>query len=210
MKRLLFACALMFCGVATLASAQDKAKAERPTLTIGDSWTYSYEDKTEASRKGTFTNTVTAIDGDVITFTRGNQTVTTTNLDLNETRGANGRTESPHSFSYDGPLEEGKEWRREITWTNSRGDRGRSTGKRKVLSYEKVTVPAGTFDAFLIEYNGYYNNDTANLRAVSGPETIRSWYAPAVKSFVKWQRIYRANNRVWEDSTTELQSYSLK
>ena len=210
MKRLLLACGLMFFGMTLLASAQEKPRAERPTLTIGDNWTYAYEDKLDASRKGSYTTTVTAIENDIISFTRGNKAVTLTTLDLNETKGANGRTESPHTFSYDWPLEVGKEWPRQITWTNASGDHGRSTGKRKVLSYEKVTVPAGTFDAFLIEYNGYYNNDTSGARVVGGPETIRNWYAPAVKNFVKYQRTYRANNRTWEDSTTELQTYTVK
>ena len=53
----------------------------------------------------------------------------------------------------------------------------------KVVAYEKVTVAAGTFDAFVIE------RDDRNLGSVFGysySAVTRSWFAPSVGYAVKW------------------------
>jgi hypothetical protein len=51
-----------------------------------------------------------------------------------------------------------------------------------VAAHEKVKVPAGEFDAFRIEYRGFWNNDTT---ARNGRAIIKNWYAPAARSVVR-------------------------
>jgi hypothetical protein len=55
----------------------------------------------------------------------------------------------------------------------------------KVLGWEKVTVPAGTFDALKIEVTSVYNGENMRGRW-TGNSTDTIWYVPKVKHFVKW------------------------
>ncbi len=53
----------------------------------------------------------------------------------------------------------------------------------KVVGFEKVTVPAGTFDAFKLEYKGYYSR--SDYPGFSGFMKQTYWYAPALKRLIK-------------------------
>ena len=51
----------------------------------------------------------------------------------------------------------------------------------EVVAQEEVSVPAGKFMAFKIEYRGWYRNS----RGSSGKQNDTYWYAPEVKADVK-------------------------
>jgi hypothetical protein len=65
----------------------------------------------------------------------------------------------------------------------------------QVTAYEKVKVPAGEFDAFKIEYKGYWNNYGTGA---SGPLVLTNWYAPSAKNIVKSEYDDRYNRTVTE------------
>jgi hypothetical protein len=88
------------------------------------------------------------------------------------------------------PWKVGQEWSCQSTYDFS-GNSGTVVVKGKVEAMEKVTVPAGSFDALRIKEN------------VAGTETV-SWYAPAVEQFVK---IDAGANSPY---SMELTSYTLK
>jgi len=87
------------------------------------------------------------------------------------------------------PLEIGKEWEYEEDWID--GNRsGNTVQDAKVVAYEEVSVPAGKFMAFKIEYKGYYRNSQGG----SGRQADTYWYAPDVKADVKSVRDDGYNN----------------
>jgi hypothetical protein len=53
----------------------------------------------------------------------------------------------------------------------------------KVVDYEKLTVPAGQFDAFRLELTTTWTNDTV---PDSGANSATVWYAPAARAIVKF------------------------
>lgn len=86
------------------------------------------------------------------------------------------------------PLEIGKTWTFQTDWTETQGS-GTTVEKATVVSWESVTVPAGTFMAFKIEYKGSWNmKDYAGI-GWGGEITDTYWYAPEVKADVKRQHV---------------------
>lgn len=63
--------------------------------------------------------------------------------------------------------------------------------KTRVLDWEQVTVPAGTFRALRIEVDGRRERSPATQNLVAGSFLITAWYAPEVK------RVVRLEHKVW-------------
>jgi hypothetical protein len=178
-----------------LAQTAPPASVEAPSIKVGDSWTFDKTDGLKNVKDSTSVTVVTAVtDSDI----RADQTRTDSGAVTKVTRNknfnlmvmemANGKAiEDPFYPSFAFPLEIGKTWSGEVTRTRTyESDRkvvAKLTGK--VLAWEKITVPAGTFDAMRIEVKGFYNGQ--NLRGRwSGQTTDTIWYAPAAKAAVKW------------------------
>ena len=69
-----------------------------------------------------------------------------------------------------------------LPWTNGNGH---SSGSCEVKGQEKVTVPAGTFDAVRIDCGGYWNRVFGGV--FSGRVTETHWYSPKISRLVKTQ-----------------------
>jgi hypothetical protein len=75
------------------------------------------------------------------------------------------------------------------------------------LGWEKITVPAGEFDAMKVELTAFYQGEEVGTNGGSGQLKETLWFAPAVNNFVKleyqdsdWQgRIF--NRDMWELTT---------
>ena len=83
------------------------------------------------------------------------------------------------------PLEVGKAW----TYVNDyafkdTGTKGQQKYSVVVLTYEKVQVPAGEFDAFKLEASGTISG-VAYVGPISGSSSRTYWYAPAARAIVK-------------------------
>jgi len=155
-----------------LAQSAPPASVEAPSIKVGDMWTFDKTDGLKNVKDSTFVAVVTAVTDSEIRTDRtrtdnGAVTKVTRNKNFNlmvmET--ANGKAiEDPFYPSFAFPLEIGKTWSGEVTRTRTyESDRkvvAKLTGK--VLAWEKITVPAGTFDAMKIEVKGFYNGQ--NLR----------------------------------------------
>lgn len=74
----------------------------------------------------------------------------------------------------DQPLEYavGKKWRTRFMTTNARGVRSDTVLDFRVTRREKITVPAGTFDCFLVEGDGY------SFSGVRVRVSVKRWIAP--------------------------------
>jgi hypothetical protein len=83
------------------------------------------------------------------------------------------------------------------------------TGRARLRGAERVTVPAGSFDAVRMEYD-ISRTPTVTMRSRVDPVFIRGmvWYAPAVKRPVRWTVLTRAGEmNVLVDDTYELAAY---
>ncbi len=109
------------------------------------------------------------------------------------------------------PLWVGKSWSATYSYTDLVYGRfwGDARSEAYVVALENVAVPAGTFQAFRIEYRGGLGTDSSGSRHTPGLPGIEShdtyWYAPAARLVVKSvvERIgtnYRGAGR----TTTEL------
>lgn len=83
------------------------------------------------------------------------------------------------------PLTHGKKWDNEIRYPFLGGDwRQQNTGH--VVGWEKLTVPAGTFDTIKIEIRGFWNLRHASMNAAgSGAVSEVLYYAPLARQFIK-------------------------
>jgi hypothetical protein len=76
----------------------------------------------------------------------------------------------------------------------------------KVVAFERVRVPAGTFDAYKIVIHGVWARHLGGGLAVQIHSTY--WYAPSVKAIVKSESGW-TNYHIASDDITELAAFSL-
>jgi len=171
---------LLLLALVLLSACNDSTKpntTNQPTLTdyqLGEKWVWKYKGVTtegEVRSDGTDTRQIVSFDGS-IGMTIGKDTIPVTEVVKPEV------SETP---KYDWPLEVGKKWKYENSWTSQDGTTGNQSQDAEVLSYQEETVEAGTFMAYTIQYTG----KTTNSRGYSANETEVWLYAPAVKNFIK-------------------------
>jgi hypothetical protein len=110
------------------------------------------------------------------------------------------------SFKF--PMELGARHKYEnLPWPNGTGH---SSGDCEVKAEEKVTVPAGNFDAVRIECSGYWNRVFGGTFTGRQVETI--WYAPKISRMVKFQftDYYSSGGGVFNKTLTELTEFAGK
>lgn len=171
---------LILFALVLLSACNDSTKSgttNQATLTdyqIGEKWVWKYKGVTtegEVRSDGTDTREIISFDG-ALGMTIGKDTIPVTEIvkpDLSKTP------------KYDWPLEVGKKWKYENSWTSQDGTTGNQSQNAEVLSYQEETVEAGTYMAYTIKYTG----KTTNSRGYSANETEVWLYAPAVKNFIK-------------------------
>jgi hypothetical protein len=162
-----------------------KGSAEADTnFAVGDSYTNRVSDLFTGIEQSTFTMTVVQITESEVLFDSG----VTIDLLGNVRRTRRGERFSPRQ-QY--PLEYivGKRWTTRFESTNPQGATGTSVLDLNIAGRERITVPAGTFDAFRIEGFGY----TTGLPV--GPVEMRPkwWMAP---DQVRWPIRAEDNRKV--------------
>lgn len=192
--------------------AQVSAAAERPTYTKGDTWTYRVLDAWTDKELRQFQTEFAAADGDNLVFRSTNLPSTgvntnRTDLSTNSCRTMQNSTETVCAGPYKFPFVLGlKTSYDKLPYPNGSGY---YQAECSVVAAEKVTVPAGEFDALKMECSGYWNSVFGSVTNGSFSETI--WYAPSVKRYVK---IYYENrnsrNRPSSKTTTELVSHKIQ
>lgn len=172
---------------------QSSASAAAPTLSVGDSWSYSVRDGYTGLVRGSQRHGVVEVAGDriVTTVTRENGKDETWVYD----RGLNWLKHPVHalqSFEYvapyqafNFPLAPGKTWRARVTATDpADGRRFQAWIDGVVLGWERIKVPAGEFDALTVRRTVFFDYLEHTIRGRS--EIIEfEWYAPAVKQAVR-------------------------
>jgi len=174
--------ALVLCVIAvSAATAQGSPRAEQPELKVGDQWRWERSDRRTGIKDAETKRVITAVSSTQIDGTENNSKLTLS-PDHKVLESSAIVSSLPARF-IEYPLEVGKKWEFKWAFTSKLNNANiRWQAEAEVKAYEKVKVPAGEFDAFKIEYKGYWNNDTSR-----GNGRIRqtSWFAPAAKTFVK-------------------------
>jgi hypothetical protein len=115
----------------------------------------------------------------------------------------------PNLKEYAFPLEVGKKWKSSADKRLfSNGKHGKFFLEGEVVAFEKVTVPAGTFDAYKINValDASGTDEDANI----GNTVETYWYAPSVKRYVKYENTFKRDGRVRSKDIYELLEYSLR
>lgn len=97
------------------------------------------------------------------------------------------------------PLQVGKKWKYESEWENNEGTTGKTSQDVEVVAFEELTVEAGKFMAYKMEYKGIVTNS----RGFKGEMTDIWWYAPKLKTYIK-----HINDDGYGIYTNELTNYS--
>jgi len=140
---------------------------------IGDTYSYVELDRDTRAERGRIKATVSELTGTEVVFDTGLV------LDRlgNAVRLRDGRRFSPRQ---DQPLEYavGRKWTTRFTVTSPQGTRSESHFNFRITGRETITVPAGTFDCFVIEGEGYAISERGfridlGLRRWMAPERVR-------------------------------------
>lgn len=159
------------------SSSTNSGITYQPTLAdyqVGEKWVWKYKGVTtegEVRSDGKDTREIVNTNG-ILSMTIGNDTIPVTEIIKPDESG---------TPKYDWPLEVGKKWKYENSWTSQDGTTGNQSQDAEVLSYQEETVEAGTFMAYTIRYTG----KITNTRGYSADEEEVWLYAPVVKNFIK-------------------------
>ena len=196
MKLRSLVCSIVFYSVALTCSAQTATRAERPEIKEGESWVYQVTEVITGDKRQPNTQTVKQVTNDRILVENSNGSIATFTREWNQIDNKQGDTVTfkadPAWIQYDFPLEVGKKWSPRFTAISRNGEQTtRWRWDAVVDGVEKVTVPAGTFEAFRIRIDGFYNG-ARGTSSWTGRRTQMVWYAPAVKRTIKSE---------WEENT---------
>jgi hypothetical protein len=78
------------------------------------------------------------------------------------------------------PLAVGKQWSQKFDYNTEANTPVHNDVTAKVIAIEKMTVPAGTFDAYKVVVERKYSS-----QYVSGTITETRWYAPQAKTYIR-------------------------
>lgn len=178
-----------FLGTLPSVYGQSGSTLEKPTHTIGDTWTYRTLDWDQEKRRNKFV--VLAVKGEVFQLestpvqaagSANSGTPAKFNATLDKWDFFGARITSGARANIRFPLSLGDTWKYEYSIARSGGGNMVLQYEVSADSWEDVTVPAGTFRALKIIHNGRYTMD-------GGSSTVREtfWYAPNVKNYIKWE-----------------------
>jgi hypothetical protein len=115
------------------------------------------------------------------------------------------KNSNPQLLSF--PLEVGKRWRYSTEYVfKPKNSRGRSVVDVIVVGYEKVTVPAGEFDAFKLVATATLSGVSPINSRIDAETKTTYWYAPAARAVVKSAH----HNPYLGTSTSELVGVQLR
>ena len=207
-----FAVMLTSCTLAALAqsSAQPAAK---PTVTVGDRWSWQHTNGLSNEKDYTVIETVVEVNpAEIRTQAKikgksGNGVATYT-TEWNPVDVATAKYD-PFLKLIEFPLQVGKKWKASADkMLFSNGKHGSFHLNGEVVALEKITVPAGTFDAYKIKVvlEGVGTDEDANI----GNTIETRWYAPAANQFVRTENEFSRDGRVRQKDINELLEYSLR
>lgn len=209
---------LICCGVALAAAAQAPtpahaaaapAAASAPEIRVDDSWTYRVLDGfTHETQREVTQRVVEVKESEIVTQLRNNKNDKTSlryfSRDWNVVDSGDLKFD-PCFPEYKFPLAVGMSWNGKFTSSGNDGNAYSGYLTAKVGALEKTTVPAGTFDAYRIDIEVETRSENAN--SILTESQITTWYAPAVRRFVRRQVTSSRDGRVRSKSEDVLIEY---
>ena len=195
MTRFLLLAMLCACAVPAGSGAQQAAPSaskpggivERPDVRSGEIWKYRITDTyTRLAREVTIEVTSVTPDRIHARSSRSADSATTGIWDRDWNQLAEGAIAyKPFYPWFRFPLQEGGQWSGTVQFETVSGVMRHQVSAR-VAGWERITVPAGTYDAVRIVMRGTLSEtQTKNYYAANGPVSNVIWYAPAVRRFVR-------------------------
>ena len=188
------------------------APVAAPDVHVGDLWHYRTTDGFTREAEVEFTHRVVDVSDREIKVQLKNKRSSGSeiryfNRDWNSLDVGNTKFD-PYYPGYKFPMSVGLAWKQEFrsTTTNGRGHSAFLSGK--VTALENVTVPAGVFEAYRIESDIEAVSSDPSAQSSKGHKT--TWYAPAVKNYVRSESTISSEGRVRSKSIDELVEYSLQ
>jgi len=168
-----------------LASGQDPSVVNAPYVEVGDCWTYSAKGIFRKGWVKSYRECIAHIDREknlifaIATLQPSGEEVDTLySLSWGEGAVIEGYVRHPPSEWFQFPLHVGDSHQSAWQFGDAvMGGSGATSGTGKVIGWETITVPAGTFRALKIEFYG--------VPSRGFPFTNTFWYAPAVNRLVK-------------------------
>lgn len=211
MKRLL-ATTLALC-LALFGTHAFAQSADKPEIQVGDRWSMQHTNGLVNERDYTIIEDVFDItDKEILTRIRtkgrSGSVIAAYTKEWNPVDVVSARYD-PNLRRFSFPLQVGKKWdgvadKRLF----SNGKHGKFNLKGEVVSFEKVTVSAGTFDAYkvVLTIDAASTDEDANI----GNTVATFWYAPSVKREIKSEYVFTKDGRVRSKDIFELLEYSLR
>lgn len=205
---------LLVLAVGILLAAGVRAEnADRPEVHVGDRWSWQHTNGLANERDYTTIEDVIDVSGTEIKTRwrikgKPNSSIAAFTLEWNPVDVVTARYE-PFLREFAFPLQAGKKWDASADkMLFSNGKHGKFTVKGEVLGVEKVSEPAGVFDAYKISLHidAIGTDEDANIG--NTVETI--WYAPAVKRYVRFENTFSRDGRVRSKDIYDLLEYSLR
>lgn len=135
---------------------------------VGDSYNYVQLGLETRAEQRRFTLRITEISDSEVIFNNGALIIDGlgNNVKLPDGRRFTPRQDQPLEYAV------GKKWRTRFAVINARGGRSDTVLDFRVARREKITVPAGTFDCFLVEGDGY------SFGGMRVRVSVKRWIAP--------------------------------
>ena len=204
------------CVVCGAGFAQSDRRVERPEIRVGDAWKYRVTDRYTGLAHAVWVE-VTSVTPDRI-HTRSTRSSLGAGPAASESGSldvwdrdwnpiAQGTIEyKPPYPTLQFPLEPGKQWRGRAQWrvTNGSGIMQHDVTAR-VAGWERVAVPAGTFEAMRVTRRGdFVESQTLNYYSAMGNISDEIWYAPALGQIVRKEILHRDFSNIRTAQLSEL------
>ncbi|MGD0883677.1 MAG: hypothetical protein ABSA46_02165 [Thermodesulfovibrionales bacterium] len=206
-------CKVLLIGLIVFATYAFAENADRPDVHVGDRWSWQHINGLANEKDFTQIEDVVEVSGNEIrarmrTKGRLGSIITTYTREWNPVD-TDSAQYAPYLNLFAFPLDVGKKWDSKADkMLFSSGKHGKFSLKGEVVAFEKVTVPAGTFDAYKINIG--MDATSTDEDAITGTTVETCWFAPAVKRYVKREITFSKDGRVRSKDIDELLEFSLR
>ena len=170
-------------------------RVERPDIRVGDQWKYQITDGYTGEKRMVAVGVVKVTENYIYTQSAPTSLAAVDPSlagglldvwDRNWNLLRQGNAEyAPFYPSMQFPLESGKNWSGTVSIDVGGSDRLIHELAARAVGWERVTVPAGIFDAVRITLRGDYRLNSATIRGGGGAINDAVWYAPTIRQIVK-------------------------
>jgi hypothetical protein len=169
-------------GLALIAHSAIAQTADLPDVRVGDEWKFAAY-YTVPSTAPNRTWLVTSVNEAGIDGTENGEPLRLTR-ELSVVESPRDRSSNFRLLAF--PLAVGKRWHYVNDWFfKMNASNGRSTVDAEIVGYEKITVPAGQFDAFKLISRERLSGKSPLGSEHAGEITRSYWYAPSARAIVK-------------------------